>query len=388
MTSPPDARPYCYRCDKPKSMCLCARLTPVDNTVGIHVLQHPAERRHAIGTTRIVQLGLAKVAVHLMEQREGSAATKPVVFPPGTGLLYPSPEAQELDDLPADERPKHLVVIDGTWAQAHRLYRDNPWVAALPQYRLSLDAESRYRIRKEPRFECVSTVEAVVAALRCLEPNLEGIERLDGAFDAMIDEQIVQSSRPSHKRFKRPRKRPARPIPQQMLAPNVSIVVVFAEAEPPMGGGAGARIPVRVSAVSLRSGRVFDSIVQTQLRPDGYLLENMGIEDHQITDAPQYHAVLSAFQRFCAAEDALVVRTAWSPWTHHWLTALGDGTPNILLKGVWANMSQKRVPGLANLVAQLGLPLESLPMVGRAKERLAQARAMARHIVQSAPRGP
>ncbi|MGK0348024.1 MAG: hypothetical protein ACI855_004113, partial [Myxococcota bacterium] len=44
-SDPTDARPYCYRCDKPESMCLCAHLTPIANTVGIHVLQHPAERR-------------------------------------------------------------------------------------------------------------------------------------------------------------------------------------------------------------------------------------------------------------------------------------------------------------------------------------------------------
>ncbi len=387
-SAPIDARPYCYRCDKPESMCLCAHLTPIANTVCIHVLQHPAERRHAIGTARIVRLGLASAQVHVMEQREGSAATKPVEFPPGTGLLYPSPEARELDDLPAEERPKHLVVIDGTWAQAHRLYRDNTWISDLPQYRLSLDTESRYRIRKEPRFECVSTVEAVAAALRCLEPDLVGIERLDSAFDAMIDAQIVQAARPSlHKRFKRPRKRAATPVPAVMLAPNVSIVVVFAEAEPPLDGDTGLRGPVRISAVGLDSGNLFDSIVQTRARPDGYLLENMGIHDHQLTGAPAFADVLSAFQRFCQAEGSQVVLTAWNPWTHRWLSGLGQETPNILLKGVWANMCQERVQGLANLVAHLDLQMEDLPIDGRAGVRLAQAQAMAKHIVQSAPSG-
>ncbi len=387
-SEPTDARPYCYRCDKPESMCLCAHLTPIANTVGIHVLQHPAERRHAIGTARLVRLGLASAHVHVMQQQEGSAATEPVEFPEGTGLLYPSPQARELGDLPADERPKHLVVIDGTWAQAHRLYRDNTWISDLPQYRLTLDTESRYRIRKEPRFECVSTVEAVVAALRCLEPDLEGIDRLDSAFDAMIDAQIVQAARPSlHKRFKRPRKRAATPIPAVLLAPDVAVVVVFAEAEPPLDGDVGPRGPVRISAVSLRSGRLFDSLVQTRARPDGYLLENMGIHDHQLKDAPAFPEALSAFHQFCQEEDGSVVMTSWNPWTHRWLTEVSHDVPNILLKGVWANICQQRVLGLANLVAHLELQPEDLPIAGRAGVRLAQAQAMAKHIVQSAPGG-
>ena len=128
-----EPRPHCRRCDKPKAFCLCAHLQPVHNRVGVHVLQHVKESRHALGTVRLLKAGLQRVRVHPFDLRGRS---EPVDLPEGAGLLYPSAEARNLADLPASEWPRHLVVIDGTWAQAHRMHRDNPWVAALPCFTL------------------------------------------------------------------------------------------------------------------------------------------------------------------------------------------------------------------------------------------------------------
>jgi len=384
MTLPvhPEPRPYCYRCDKPESMCLCDYLAPVANTVGVHVLQHPAERRHALGTARIVRLGLQSAQIHRMRQRQGSAATEPVELPPGAGLLYPSPDAQVLDDLPAAERPEHLVVIDGTWSQAHRIYRDNDWIQALPKYCLAPHSGSRYRIRKEPRLECLSTVEAVTAALRCLEPDLKGTERLDRAFDAMIDAQIIESARPSvHGRTKRSRNRRPAQVPDALRMPHASIVVVYAEPEPQRDGDTGPRGAMRISAVGLHSDTLFDCLVDTPLRPDAYVLNKMGLDPAHLQAAEPPNRALSSFQDYCDAGGAPVVLTAWNLWTHRWLSGLELGAPNILLKSVWANLRKERIPGLENLVTLLDLTVQALPIAGRAGVRLAQARAMAQHIV-------
>ena len=76
------------------------------------------------------------------------------------------------------------------WAHAHSLYRDNAWLRDLPHYELTPTEPSRYRLRREPEFQCISTLESIIGALAIIEPETEGLSDLLGVFDSMIDDQI------------------------------------------------------------------------------------------------------------------------------------------------------------------------------------------------------
>lgn len=180
-------RATCYRCHKPELTCICAQVPRVDNRTQIWLLQHKRERFHPIGTARIAKLGLARFRCDIYY---GSPLTPPGPMPEGTGILYPGPGARPLEQLQGHELPHTLVVLDGTWHHAKTLYRDNPWLHRLPRFALRPETESRYRIRREPSAECLSTIEAVVQALQILEPDTVGLDGLIAAFDAMIDRQI------------------------------------------------------------------------------------------------------------------------------------------------------------------------------------------------------
>jgi DTW domain-containing protein YfiP len=379
---PDQPRPYCYRCDKPAPMCLCGHLSPIPNAVGVQVLQHPAERRHALGTARLLRLGLQSVRVHVLGLRAGSAVAPPVALPPGAGLLYPSPEARELTELAPEDRPSHLVVIDGTWSQAHRLYRDNAWIASLPHYRLSPEVGSNYRIRTEPRAECLSTVESVVAALRCLQPGLEGTDALLAAFDAMIDAQIEAASRPSiHPRRSPQRKIPAQPVPAVLRGADARIVVAYTEAEPRWRQSTQPGPPIRLSAVTLDGSRVFDRLIRSDRPPDAYVAAQMELHAEALGEADDRATVLADFRAFChAGAGPAPVVVSWNVRTFRWLEAGLGGTRCVLLKGVWANICKTRVPELEPLVQGLGLDPPDLEVTGRAGRRLAFALAMTRHI--------
>ncbi len=350
------------------------------------MLQHPQERRHPIGTARLLRLGLSDVRVHGLALSGKSAVCAPADLPRGAGLLYPSAGARDLATLAVDERPSHLVVIDGTWTQAHRLFRDNPWMSALPRYRLPAGEGSRYRIRAEPRHECLSTVESVVAALRILEPDLRGTGTLVSAFDAMIDEQIEASARPStHSRRVRARQRPPRSVPEALLAPDARIVVVFTEASPRGVEVSKARVPLRIAAVSLDGTQVFDRIVRGTAAPDAYLTDRMGLERAAIDAGRPCHEVMAAFDEFCGAAPVLV---AWNVKTFRWFEESMSDVRCVALKGVWANLTRNRVPELGALVDALDLAPSGLPVTGRAGLRLTNAHAMAQHIVNGAVHAP
>jgi len=190
----------CSACFKPLAHCICDLIEPVANRTHVTVLQHPRERFHAIGTARIVELGLERSRVVVPRDCFTRSLEQRFDCMPGTGILFPSPDARPLEELQLDERPAALVVFDGTWSQARNLRRENEWLHALPHYSLQPLAPSRYRIRKAPRREYVSTLEAVVRALELLEPETAGVHRLLDAFDTMIDRQIAHAGRNPRRR--------------------------------------------------------------------------------------------------------------------------------------------------------------------------------------------
>ncbi len=193
--SPPRGRPpgpdfvpreQCWRCRKAREKCVCGLVPRVENRTGILVLQHKTERRHPLGSVRLLRLGLARVRVEVAFQE----AVPPLALPPGAGLLYPGPGARELAGLPPDARPAALLALDGTWSQAKRMFRESPWIQALPRFQVTPRAPGRYRIRTEPSPRHVSTLEAVVLALLALEPDTPGLIELVRAFDQMIEAQV------------------------------------------------------------------------------------------------------------------------------------------------------------------------------------------------------
>lgn len=195
LQAPQGGRETCYGCFKPRFLCLCGRVRSVANRTRITILQHPRERFHAIGTARIARLGLANSELLLPRAVAPRSLRIPVDLTPGSALLFPGDSARELADLEPAELPQGLVVLDGTWSQARKLLRENPSLGDLPRVKLSPALPSRYRIRKEPRRNYVSTVEAIVQALVLIEPETPGLDGLIGLFETMIDEQIVYADR-------------------------------------------------------------------------------------------------------------------------------------------------------------------------------------------------
>src|SRR5690606_19385964 len=125
-------------------------------------LQHPRERDMPIGTARMASLCLPAAELHVgirWDERSPLAAELRDPARPAI-LLYPGPGARDiLAEPPAG--PVTLVVVDGTWSQAKTLVRDNPILHALPRYAFATPEPSHYRIRREPRAEYCSTIEAL-----------------------------------------------------------------------------------------------------------------------------------------------------------------------------------------------------------------------------------
>jgi len=184
-----DAAPTtCPRCAKPPALCICDRVEPVDTALRVVILQHPQEDDALLGTARLVTLTLPRAELRVglswaslahalgREQAEHgrwavlAAAKLPAALPPDVAA-----EPVVLVDRKGKPQPlrshglEGILVLDGTWSQAKTLWWRNPWLLKLPRLVLRPREPSLYgRLRREPRREWVSTLEAVADVLPAL----------------------------------------------------------------------------------------------------------------------------------------------------------------------------------------------------------------------------
>lgn len=181
-------RERCERCQRPQALCYCARLSPIDNTWPVWILQHPAEARHALGTARIAALGLRDCL--LMSSRPQDLAQPFASSADAPVLVYPGQTSLPLQEL-APEPRRPLLFIDATWRKSRRMLMENAWLETLPRYELPAPPPSRYRIRREPKPEAISTLEAIVHCLGLLEGDAKRYQPLLEQMDRLVDEQIA-----------------------------------------------------------------------------------------------------------------------------------------------------------------------------------------------------
>jgi DTW domain-containing protein len=185
-----------------------ASVEPIDNRLFVLILQHPQEKKEALATAALTcaLLSRAELVVGLSWPNLSRALGRPV-DPNRWSVLYlgsarPAALGLEQEVLALDRRGEPaadqeamlrgldgVVVLDGTWKEAKTLWWRNPWLLKLRRLVLNPHRKSRYgRIRREPRREALSTLEAVALLLKHLDggPEIEAV--LLGALDRLIAE--------------------------------------------------------------------------------------------------------------------------------------------------------------------------------------------------------
>ena len=102
-------------------------------------------------------------------------------FPAGTRplVLFPVEGARLLTDFAGSDEPVTLVVPDGNWRQASKVYKRVPGLRDLPCVTLPRSTRSTYRLRAE----------AIARALGILDGA--GAQRaLESVFDAMVERTL------------------------------------------------------------------------------------------------------------------------------------------------------------------------------------------------------
>jgi hypothetical protein len=149
------------------------------------LLQHPGEQDRDLGTASLLRVALGdscEVRVGLSWSSLAGCLGRETVDLRRWAVLYPHSLRKPL--APADmarpcvlldregeprdvaHRLDGIVALDGTWSQAKALWWRNPWLLKLGRALVHPSEPSIYgKLRKEPRRDAVSTLEAVAEVL-------------------------------------------------------------------------------------------------------------------------------------------------------------------------------------------------------------------------------
>jgi DTW domain-containing protein YfiP len=179
---------------------------PIDNRLFILILQHPREKKEPLATAALTaaMLHRAALVVGLSWPNLAAALGRPA-DPRQWGVLYLGSArphrlgtedeviALDRDQAPARHRPlvpsqfAGVVLLDGSWREAKALWWRNPWLLKLQRLVLNPHQPSRYaRLRREPRREALSTIEAAALLLSRVEGRPEIEATLNAALDRLV----------------------------------------------------------------------------------------------------------------------------------------------------------------------------------------------------------
>jgi len=187
-------RAFCQKCNKALAACICSFIRSLDNQHFLHILQDPSEQKKAIGTARILALSLTKVKLSV-----GQHFSENDFDLDNTFLVFPGEQASGIKQLQSTQKinaQTQFILLDGSWKKAYKLLMSNPFLQALPKVAINTHHKSNYRLRKSPREDGLSTVEAGYYLLSELSGDVEQYTPLLAVFNEMINFQIA--SMPAH----------------------------------------------------------------------------------------------------------------------------------------------------------------------------------------------
>ncbi|XP_022672186.1 DTW domain-containing protein 2-like isoform X3 [Varroa destructor] len=120
-------RDVCSRCKRPIQVCWCCHLPAkkISTSTRTIILQHPNEIKRNVRTAPMLEAALSNCLVLRGRHFSRHSLMREIYANESrTFVLYPSPDAMDIENLPR-EQAFNLIVIDGTWNQARSLYFAN-----------------------------------------------------------------------------------------------------------------------------------------------------------------------------------------------------------------------------------------------------------------------
>ncbi|HEX3777552.1 MAG TPA: tRNA-uridine aminocarboxypropyltransferase [Polyangiaceae bacterium] len=160
--TPKDLSGHCPRCVLKSEICVCADLPRVETRTEFVLVRHVTELLLTSNTGRFAALSLPNS--RLLAYGGGAEFDATEIAEPGSALLYCSGAPRQLGFV-----PKRLIVLDGSFRQARRMYKRVAALRDLPELTLPAPEIAPTRLRQPTHTGGMSTLEAIALALSALE---------------------------------------------------------------------------------------------------------------------------------------------------------------------------------------------------------------------------
>lgn len=176
----------CKKCLRPIVTCYCHLIKSFSSDSNIVILQHPSEQKHTLGTAKIADSCFENCKIIIGENFSDNEDLNFILKNHNCALVFPTKgEAINKDELKSIDT---FIFLDGTWKKAKKIIYLNPQIANLPKVKLNIDTPSRYKIRKVPKENYLSTLEAICWTLKEAD-GIDAFEVID-ILDFIQDKQI------------------------------------------------------------------------------------------------------------------------------------------------------------------------------------------------------
>lgn len=165
----------CEHCLLAQSHCICAQTTTMTCGVDWILLMHEDEVLKPTNTGRLLaELFPAATFVFEWARVLPPEDLLNLIADPNRLCLLVFPAENALTPAQAQQQAEHngqrltLILLDGTWKQARKMFNRTPWLAGLPSVSLPV-SNSQYALRKAAHDGCLSTAEAAIGLLDHLD---------------------------------------------------------------------------------------------------------------------------------------------------------------------------------------------------------------------------
>jgi len=182
-------------------------VVPIDNRVALLILQHPQEQDRMLGSARLAALhftnatfkvGLSWPSLSKILGRDADpkrwailylGSAKAEALAPGRDIVVVSGKGGALPDQEQALRDiEGIILLDGSWSQAKAMWWRNAWMLKCRRVLLARERPSRYgKLRREPRRDGLSTIEAAAMLMARLEVNPKIEATLNTSFAWMLE---------------------------------------------------------------------------------------------------------------------------------------------------------------------------------------------------------
>lgn len=187
----------CPNCRINPNLCFCSELKVRDNATPVLIVMHKAELELTTNTAYFASKVLSKCELAIRGVKDSPIDFDSLVdetkYTPL--FLFPDEDAKELSPefLDTLELPPLIIVPDGSWKQAKKCKKREPFLKDVQSVKLKAGELSKYRLRTNPFPEAVCTYEAVARAVGTIEG--EGIQSsLEETFEVITDRMFYSRS--------------------------------------------------------------------------------------------------------------------------------------------------------------------------------------------------